>query len=196
MLQQHSSDRRLLIALQEMGLVMGVYIASFAVVEYLFKPAQDMALELTLVGSLLYLPHGVRVLATWLFHGKSILPLALAEIFCTLYLWSPDFELDYLILASLIGGASCFVAYELFRLAGIDLDFSPFTRPNWKALILVAALGSVISSYGHAFAYAASFDPQLILVETLTFLVGDVLGTLALIFLALTAHIGLRKFGL
>ena len=87
-------------------------------------PIQSVFLpEMTVFASLIYLPHGVRVLATWAYGWKAI-PALIVGASLSVLLFSPSEDLNFLepalIESLLVGAASAYIAFELLRLAGFD----------------------------------------------------------------------------
>jgi biotin transporter BioY len=67
------------------------YIVGYLVVDFIVAPVQYLYLSRDFtVGSLMFIPHGIRVLAVWLCGSRAILPLIIAELFCTVILWQPE----------------------------------------------------------------------------------------------------------
>lgn len=140
------------------------------------------------VASLLFLPHGIRVLATLVFGSKA----GFFYIFCAacvsqIILGDFSYERGFLsqFFALLIGAASAPLAFFLVSFS-IGRDITYLAKPNpqsWRVLILVTMASAAINSFGQT---AVSAFRQLELpalnVE-ITFFLGDTLGTLV-VFLA------------
>ena len=161
--------------------VFGVYCVAFLLVQYVTRPLQDLIAP-TLVGTLLFLPHGVRVIGVWLFGVRAILPLIVGEALCIHFLGFLNLPLLPLLEGAVVGGVSCFLAFEIFRAAGHDfyLD-SGGSRASWRMLTLLAGVGSVFNSLGHTIAYRDTFSFEDDLVQLLSFLIGDIGGTFVLL---------------
>lgn len=172
--------------------VLVCYVSAFAVVNYVISPIQHRLVGDVIIASLIFLPHGVRMLSTWLLRGQAVLPLAIGEAISTLYMWRPDVSSHDVLLASIVGGSCCFILLEAFRIYGVDLYPSDIRTPNWKALILIAALSSFINSIGHGLAYAQSYHSLHEILQIVFFVVGDTAGTVSLMFLLLFAMRYLR----
>lgn len=177
-------------------IIFTAYIVAFSMSNYVILPLQSLIFGPTLLGSLLFMAHGVRVLSVWLFGMRAVAPLALAEMLATFLIWQPDIAANGLILGSVVGGISCWVAFELLRLAGHDYFYdSGTTQPSWRVMMLVGAIGSVLNSFGHILAYRSTVDLGDELAQLLVFLVGDILGTLSLFFVLMIIMRKMRKFG-
>lgn len=64
--------------LQNFSVVILAYVLAHGLTALLITPMQSRLMpELTIFASLAYLPHGVRVLSTWLLGKRAFLPLFL-----------------------------------------------------------------------------------------------------------------------
>ena len=178
--------------LNEFVVIALAYVVGYLLVDYIVAPVQYLYLSRDFtVGSLLFIPHGIRVLALWLCGSRAILPLIIAELFCTVMLWQPDVALSTSLGSSMVGGLCVYLTFELFRLAGIEMrpDGKDSALTNWKSLILLASIASVFNSVGKQIFFeslAPLADESLILG---IFWVGDTLGT----FVCLLLLIGIRR---
>ena len=176
----------------EFAIIFITYVLAFALVEFVVAPIQHQFVSSsTMAGSLLFIPHGIRVLAVWLCGVRAILPLILAEFLGGVFLWQPDVGLDVLLGSSMVGGLCIYLTFELFRIAGIEMrpDGKHSALTNWKSLILIASIGSVFNSIGKQI-FFGSLSPLADEIMTLAmFWVGDTLGTFACLLLL----IGIRR---
>lgn len=178
--------------LSEFAVTFIAFVLAWALVDFVVAPVQHQFLSSsTMAGSLLFIPHGIRVLAVWLCGVRAILPLILAEFLGGIFLWQPDVGLDVLLGSSMVGGLCVYLTFELFRLAGIELrpDGKDSALTNWKALILLASIASVFNSIGKQIFFgslAPLTDEVLILAM---FWIGDTAGTFACLLLL----IGIRR---
>lgn len=158
------------------------YVVAFFLMQYVARPIQDAFVTSTLVGTLLFLPHGVRVIGAWLFGYRSILPLVLGEVFGMYFMGYFHLPMIAILQGAVVGGVSCFIAFEMFRLAGQNLYLDEsMQRTSWRMLILLASIGSVFNSFGHIIAYRDAFSFEDDIAQVLAFLVGDIGGTFALL---------------
>ena len=76
-------------------LICSVYLLLFLAVRQIIYPLQQMiAPDAAQYAALIFLPHGVRVIATWLYREKAIVPLLLAHfILYRLFYWQGGFYL-------------------------------------------------------------------------------------------------------
>ncbi|MDB0052557.1 hypothetical protein N9F04_02310 [Ascidiaceihabitans sp.] len=176
----------------EFAVIALAYFVGYLFVDYIVAPFQYSFLSRDVtVGSLLFIPHGIRVLAVWLCGSRAILPLIISEFLCTVFLWQPDIALSSSLGSAMVGGSCVYLAFELFRLAGIELrpDGKDSALTNWRSLILLASIASVFNSVGKQIFFgglAPLTDEILILV---IFWIGDTVGTFACLLLL----IGIRR---
>jgi hypothetical protein len=178
--------------LNEFAVILITFVLAYALVDFVVEPIQHQFLSgSVMAGSLLFIPHGIRVLAVWLCGVRAILPLIAAEFLGGIFLWQPDVGLDVLLGSSMVGGLCVYLTFEVFRLAGIEMrpDGKDFALTNWKSLILLASIASVFNSIGKQIFFgslAPLTDEVLILAM---FWIGDTLGTFACLLLL----IGIRR---
>ena len=181
-------------ALSSELIVFFVYVIAFAVMQYVTRPIQDALIAPTLVGTLVFLPHGVRVIGVWLFGYRSILPLVLGEVFGMYFLATFQLPLSVILQGALVGGVSCFIAFEIFRFAGQNLYLEDGTRTvTWRMLILLGGVGSVFNSVGHIVAYRQAFSFDDDIEQVLGFLLGDLGGTVVLLIAMVLVNRSLRQ---
>ena len=125
--------------------------------------------------SILYLPHGVKIILFFIYRYISIFPIFLATY---LYGFTLDFSIIHLI-GSFIGIFAIFVSLHLcnFLLKNINIYSRKFLL--WRLLIVVtffsALLNSVLQSMLISFTFKA-FNLNLL------FLFGDIMGSIVIIF--------------
>ena len=178
--------------LNEFVIIVLAYIVGYLVVDFIVAPVQYLYLSRDFtVGSLLFIPHGIRVLAVWLCGSRAILPLIIAEFLCTVLLWQPDVALSASLGSAMVGGLCVYLTFEVFRLAGIEMrpDGKDSALTNWRSLILLASIASVFNSVGKQIFFGSLVplaDEILILG---IFWIGDTVGTFACLLLL----IGIRR---
>lgn len=156
------------------------YILAHGTTAFVVTPIQARILpELTVFASLVYLPHGVRVLATWAYGWKAI-PALILGVSLSAWVFTPRAELDFLSPALLegivLGAVSAFVAFEILRLAGYNAYFGEARKLHWKGLIAIGALSSIINSVGHSIIYAGLVGPGHAVWLLLIYAIGDLVG--------------------
>jgi hypothetical protein len=157
-----------------------LYVLSHGLTALVVTPMQSVFLpEVTVFASLIYLPHGVRVLATWAYGWKAV-PALIAGASLSVWLFSPSEDLIFLEPALtesiLVGSASAFFAFEIARFAGYNFYFGGSKKLQWKGMIAVAALASVINSLGQTLVYLDLIDFEKIIGVWAVYAVGDLIG--------------------
>ncbi|WP_435230027.1 hypothetical protein ACMAZE_15080 [Pseudopelagicola sp. nBUS_20] len=134
------------------------YVLCHGLTAFVVTPLQSIIMpEITVFASLMYLPHGVRVLATWAYGWKAV-PILAAGGASAAWLFTPTQELTLLepvlIWSILVGAASAFVAFEVVRFFGYDFYCGQPTKLRWKGMIGIGLLASVINSIGQTLVYS------------------------------------------
>ncbi|MCA0920452.1 hypothetical protein [Pseudooceanicola nanhaiensis] len=174
--------------LQSFAVVGVAYILAHGLTAFLITPVQMRLLpEITSFASLIYLPHGVRVLSTWLLGRIAFIPLAMGAFLSELLFTPAEFSTawePHILLSIAVGAASSIVAFEVLRLAGRNLYAGQSYRVHWTWLLVVGGLASVLNSIGQAVVFSGSLlsgqFAGVLLVYALGDLCGLVVTTLAL----------------
>ena len=163
---------------QEFGnflIVSTAYIASYTLVGGFIAPLQTILFpEFTTSISLLFLPHGVRLLAVHYFGWKAI-PLLVPSSYLMWYItvFGDGIIIDPLQpLASLV---ACYVGYKLMSLI-IPGPSAHLGRKEWKLLIAAGILCSFLNGLTNSLLHSAS---QLSL-DLFGYMIGDIFGQMAL----------------
>jgi len=126
--------------------------------------------------ALIFLPHGVRIFAIWLFRHQAILPLLIAHgIHIALWgHWSPNSWLP-----PIAGTLSAYLAFELLRMARLN----PFhvvisDRSVWGRLVLTGILAAVLNTIILQLTLMGYDGPHGELQRVLGYLIGDIAGIL------------------
>lgn len=175
------------------------YVLSHGSTAWAVTPVQSLVLpEVTVFASLMYLPHGVRVLATWAYGWKAI-PALIAGAALSTYFFSPPDQIDFLspaLLESLLIGAVCaFLAFELVRLAGYNCYFGQSRKLPWKGMIAIGTLSSVINSIGQTFIFSGLIGLGDIRDVLLVYAIGDLVGLIVCMVLLMFVFRWGRRFG-
>ena len=132
--------------------------------------------NVTWLASLFFFPHLVRVLAVWMLGPLAFFALLPADIIIHLIL-HPDRQLtDLQMLIPLVGSGCAIVAFELFKLAGMNFYMAATNTSNWRPLLLIGAAASVINSVISTLLYQGLIMPEQTLLLLGNYMVGDVLG--------------------
>ena len=132
--------------------------------------------NVTWLASVFFFPHLVRVLAAWMLGPLAFFALLPADIIIHLIL-HPDRQLtDIQMLIPLVGSGCAIVAFELVKLAGMNFYMTATSISNWRPLLLIGAIASVINSAMSSLLYQGLIMPEETLLLLGNYLVGDILG--------------------
>lgn len=165
----------------------------------LVTPLQSLVLpEITVFASLIYLPHGVRVLATWAYGWKAV-PALLVGVSISAWLFSPSEDLNFLepalIGGILVGATSAFIAFEVARLAGSNFYFGGSRKLHWKGMIAVGALSSVTNSLGQTLVHSGLIDLEMVTGVWAIYAAGDLIGLIVCMVVLMFLFRWSRVFG-
>ena len=135
------------------------------------------------VGSLIYLPHGVRVMAICYFGYKSIPALYAVEITGPVMVY-PEQYFDVWPLASIASLLSVMAACEIVKWSNSNVKgtiFMPINFTNYRSLVLVIVLSGLMNAISANLVTSFQADIDLSVTVIARFFVGDVLGAFVLI---------------
>ena len=169
-------------------LVFSLFLILFLIQRIFFDLIQNSTMALA--ASFLYLPHGLRVLAT-LIGGRKIIPgLFLGHVVSGIYIHSFangtgieildifNLEIIIIILLTSIGSSFC-VLLALFILKINSLKIKSI---KLKTILIVSVLSSIINSFFSNTIYYLSFDDWEIGAQFLQYIIGDLIGALILFY--------------
>jgi hypothetical protein len=169
--------------------VFGVYLFAYLLVWAIVSPVQHAILPgLTPLASLLFLPHGVRVLATALL-GRHALPgLVGAELAGNYVFWGLSDPVTLFLLSAVSGSATWF-AFEGLRRLGIDAFYpSAYARPPpFNALLLAAIAAAVINAFAITAILEGPGVEQQVTLMLAAIVTGDMTGFLMTVIIAKSA---------
>lgn len=135
---------------------------------------------------LVFLPAGLRLLSTWYFGARAILPLFLGGLL-TIWLYGNYASVSLAIAQALVGSVAAYFAFELFRICGYDLYASPSTAdeaavaPHWRNLFLVGLFFSVFNGLLASILYYNTLSSDNLLPFLLIYIAGDMVGLLVVL---------------
>mgnify|MGYP000323109562 CR=1 FL=1 len=181
-------------------IVMACYILSHGLVQLVEMPMQQRAMpDVTPFASLIYLPHGVRVLASWLLGWKAILPLFLGAL-ASHIIFEPESMISHLsdsdfffLLSLMIGAAVAVCAFELLMLIGLNLYSGPYRRVKWTGILLVGIVASVLNALGQSLAFSGIVLPEVVSQVFWTYVIGDTMGLIVTMVVLALAFRFMRK---
>jgi len=154
------------------------YILTYGLHSHVLSPlAYLYDNALTGFASLFFLPHAVRVLSVWMLGPKALMGLLPAHYLIG-YLHYPERDLlDLDMLAPLVASLSAVLAFEVFKLANLNLYLDSLQKAlHWRTLLLVGAAASVFNAIGLTFVYQGYIAPASMYTLMTKYLVGDFLG--------------------
>lgn len=130
-------------------LISGSYVLAFAATFAVVMPVQDAVLPaFGNYASLLFLPHGVRVIAAWMYGWRSLPFLAPGAVLTHSYLYgSAGFSLDYMV-AVFFGVFCAALSFWIFARLGMDFRMDRTDRVNWRDIMLAGGAASILNSVG------------------------------------------------
>lgn len=156
------------------------YVGAMVVVAYGVKLVQDSLYDHPLlVPSLVFLPHGVRILAAFLVGARSIIPLAVGTLIgISLGL---DGSTDPSMI--LIPGIFCsYLAFKIFELSGVAFKPGFSSSRQWRGLVLVSFVAALINGLGIVLILVLSgLDEGEVLPRLFVYVVGDTVGAFVLL---------------
>jgi hypothetical protein len=147
------------------------YLTAFFITFSALIPIQNaVAPSFESFASLMFLPHGVRVIAAWLYGWRSIKFLAPGALITHFYLFGTE-GFAFGQLSSAFFGIFCAaLSFWLLSVAGVDFRQDQMRLTSWREIILAGSLASILNVFGTTLFYGHS------LVATSAYLIGDIGG--------------------
>ena len=163
--------------------VMLAYLFTFALVNFGILVLQNLLVigggEGVFFASLVFLPHGVRLLAAFVLGARSILPLFLSSAVIS---WSTLDIGEHSIWFGIPGAVCCFLAFRLFSYTGVLIESSAQMFLMWRQLLLVGFLGGVLNGLGIMLIYWIEGAPEVMIMSRLLgYIAGDTIGAFVLL---------------
>lgn len=168
---------------------LGYLVAFFMTFEILIPFQNFFFPEYPSHASLLFLPHGIRVLSAWLLGWRSVVALAPGVFLGYFYLagmgtFAPSRLFG--ILVAITAPAAIFYAFRLMRW---DISPKPDQTPCWLCVMLAGVVISVLSSTLTNYAFGSA--PE----DYIAYLIGDVSGLFFLMMILVFIFRALRSHG-
>ena len=171
------------LSLYNLLLVVVIYWVTYGVVAKVFTPLQAQFVSNSDLASLLFLPHGVRVLACVIYGARWGGAYLLIASLVTSILYGTIVNHEFLtqLLLIAIGALSVPVAFIFLEFIHEDtkIGLTRVRHNTFKTILYLSLISSVINSLGQSFVFDGLSDftvqPRIIL----KFLIGDMLGALA-----------------
>ncbi|MCG7627682.1 hypothetical protein MHM88_07690 [Epibacterium sp. MM17-32] len=182
--------------IKAMAVVTVIYVVCHGVTARIVAPVQGYFFsEITVFASVLYLPHGVRVLSTWLMGGRAAVPLVVGAFLSEWWFTEADIRalMQHMIWFSiLVGALSAPVAFAILRLLGVLTQRDGARRMDWRRLLLAGMLASILNSIGQTVVFSGLMSPGHQLGVIVTYALGDMLGLVAAMLVLMLVFRALR----
>ena len=150
------------------------YIASYTLVAGFFYPLQTLLFpNLTTTISLLFLPHGIRILAAYYYGWKSFLLIIPAAYF----MWIISvygFQIPLHPIQPIVSVLSCILGIKI-----ISKKLTYNFREDIPFLIIAGIIGSILNGLFNSLL----MNNTILSIQVLSFIIGDVLGQVVLFLL-------------
>ena len=167
-------------------IVLAFYILSFQLVTYLIDPIQQWFFEFE-YASLLFLPHGIRVLAVVLYGPRAGFIYLLVATAFLLLLSDEGVKTNVTVLLQTIASAgSAPLAMLLlgFGFGRNSFSLSNVTPRSWRAFLMLIILSSLLNGVMQAAAIQLGNTDMGDVILSLKYTTGDIVGSLVVFALA------------
>lgn len=167
--------------------VTAVYVLSYQLVNKIIDPIQSLLLT-TGYASLVFLPHGVRVLTVFLYGPVPASFYLLIASLVSLLL--SDNQVDksaVTIIMQILTGALCApLAYQLLKFSfGIaHISLGAVGPRTWRGILIVIIVSSLLNGLFQALSIGLGDTGVADVVLSLKYTVGDILGAISVLFIA------------
>lgn len=173
---------------QETGLVSAAYIGAFVVTFEILVPIQNLFFpEFSSHASLLFLPHGVRVLSAWLLGWRSVLALLPGVVLVFAYLAGWGAFAPSRLAAIAVAVLVPILCFQILRLLGQDLRPAAGRKPCWTCIMGIGLVISLVSSGLTNYAFGSTPENYI------AYLIGDFFGLFFLMLILMLVFRGLRR---
>lgn len=160
------------------------FLATWLLVDVVIMPLQKEAFGVQSWASLLYLPHGVRVIAAW-FMGWRAVPALFAASVAGHIATSEAIDGNLILFSSLSSSLCAVIAVKLMTASLPCLSRQREGEGIWRAWLLVALLASLLNTFGQVIAlvYAGEhmvFARPADLMHMFNITIGDLTGMITL----------------
>jgi len=161
-------------------IVLALYVLSFQLVEFLVVPVQK-SFTGTEFASLLFLPHGVRILTVIIYGARSGFVYLLFASSLLPFLSDAGIKTDLTVLLQTFAGAACVPLALLllrFGFGGQSISLKNVTPNTWRALIVLVVVSSLLNGLMQTAAIHLGNTSVDDLIIGLKYTVGDIFGSL------------------
>lgn len=173
-----------------LAVVSVAYLGAFAVTFGLLMPAQRLVLlDFANYASILFLPHGVRVLTAWLYGWRALPLLAPSALLTHAYLFGTEgFSSGYFV-AALFGLFCATFSFWLFAKLGMDFRQGQTRLASWREILLTGSFASIINVAGTSYFYGVEIR------SASAYFIGDLGGLLVAMVVLMLCFRWMRKRG-
>lgn len=167
--------------------VSAAFIGAFFVTMYWILPVQAVYTpELAAHASLLFLPHGVRVLSAWLLGWRSVILIAPASLYAHWLNFGAD-GFSAIGITGAMSGVVC-AALSFWALAKLGMDFRISSKHsvNWRDVMQAGCFASIINTVGMSLV----FDQNA--ATAAGYFIGDISGMFACLLILMLAFKAFR----
>lgn len=169
-------------------IVSGAYFLAFAVSFGLIMPAQRVFWpEFANHASILFLPHGVRVLVAWLYGWRAIFFLMPSALVTHAYLFGLDGLSANYLFGALSGVVCATASFAVLAQLGMDFRAGQGRFASWREVLLAGSFASVINVIGTSFFFGSDFS------SASAYFIGDLVGLMVAMVLMMLAFRLFRK---
>ncbi|MDC1399816.1 hypothetical protein N8306_04825 [Yoonia sp.] len=158
-------------------LVSLAYVVAFLITLYGLQPIQAAYTPgLAEYASLMFLPHGVRVLTAWLFGWSSIFLIAPAALYTHWLIFGSDGFSALGVAGAVSGVVAAPLCFWLFFKLGFDVKATAKRPLNWRDVMLVGCFASLVNTAGIGYAFEHNLGTMI------AYLIGDITGLFVCMF--------------
>ena len=166
--------------------VFSIYFFAYFLVWAVITPLQNTLIpEITAYASLLFLPHGIRVLATSLVGAMAIPGMILAELLGNYWFWGIDSVVP-LVVVSVASGTVTWLVFEGLRSVRINAYYINVTSepPPFHVLLLAGILASAANAFFVTAIMEGGMTVGHVTPILAAYMTGDITGLLAIMIAA------------
>ncbi|MGB8813341.1 MAG: hypothetical protein WCC57_09150 [Paracoccaceae bacterium] len=145
--------------------------------------------------TLVDLTHGVALLVAWIFGWLSVPIIALAILLAVFPVWGAAAFHGSVVMLAFAKAAVMPLAFDVFRACGVDPRGAEPHASNWRLLLLVGFVASVLSNQVQYWAECCTdMGPRDVLVSQTASIAGDMLGVFVTLLVAMMAFRWIRDW--
>ena len=165
------------------GGIFVLYLFAYFLVFAAITPLQERVMpEITQFASLLFLPHGIRVLGTSLLGVRAVPGLVLAELTGNYLFWGMT-QPDTLLFSALISGSITWIVFEGLRSLRVNAFYLQLSEqaPAFPALLLAGLLASAANAFLLTSLIEGNMGVGHVTMLIAAYMTGDVTGLFAVL---------------